>query len=140
MRVVLDTNVIVSALLKPEGNEGVILFFVLRGAFELCVLSQVLQEYREVLRRPRFKKLDPAHVDAALANSEKSARLVRAQQELQLSSHESDNRLYECAAAARADFIVTGNAKHFSAGHESTVILSPRKFLEVLRSIGGDEA
>lgn len=54
IRVVLDTNVAVSALLKPTGNEAAVLLLALSGALELCVSDAILTEYEEVLRRPRL--------------------------------------------------------------------------------------
>jgi uncharacterized protein len=48
--------------------------------------------------------------------------------------HESDNRVYECAATAGADYIVTGNAKHFQREYRSTRIVTPREFIELARA------
>src|ERR1035437_1450104 len=53
-------------------------------------------------------------------------------QPLNISGHEPDNRFYECADAASADYIVTGNLKHFSQSHRNTRIVNPRQFLELL--------
>ena len=53
-RVVLDTNVIVSATLVPSGAQAAVLLLALRGEVALYVPSAVLTEYAEVLRRPRF--------------------------------------------------------------------------------------
>ena len=74
-RVVLDTNVIVSALLVPPGTQGAILLLALRGHFALYVSPSVLAEYDEVLRRPRLK-LQPRQIDAALAAIRRVAHLV----------------------------------------------------------------
>jgi uncharacterized protein len=111
-RVVLDTNVIVSALLVPTDTQAVILSLALRGQFALCLSRPLLAEYEEVLRRPRLK-LQPRHIDAALAAIRKVARLVAPTQGLSISAHESDNRFLECAEAAEADYLVTGNSRHF---------------------------
>ena len=54
MRVVLDTNVLVSGLLAPFGPPGAIVRMVVSGALILCVDARVLSEYHDVLRRPRF--------------------------------------------------------------------------------------
>jgi predicted nucleic acid-binding protein len=51
---------------------------------------------------------------------------------LAISEHESDNRFYECADAAEADFIVTGNRKHFVKAHKNTQILTGRELLQML--------
>jgi uncharacterized protein len=51
---------------------------------------------------------------------------------VKISPDDSDNRLYECAEAAQADYLVTGNTKHFPVEHGSTKIVTPRQFLEIL--------
>ena len=61
-RVVLDTNVVVSALLKPQGLEDQILRLALAGRLLLCTSPAVLQEYALVLAAPKFK-LRPAEID-----------------------------------------------------------------------------
>jgi uncharacterized protein len=61
MKIVLDTNIVVSGLLHSEGNPGQILALALSGAIQICHHEQILAEYREVLARPRFK-LNPERV------------------------------------------------------------------------------
>jgi len=56
IRVVIDTNILVSALLQPEGRPAAVLMLVLSGEVQLCVSDPVFAEYDEVIRRPRFKR------------------------------------------------------------------------------------
>jgi len=100
-RVVLDTNIIVSALLVPAGTQASVLLLALREPNALYVSQPVLAEYDEVLRRPRLK-LQPRQIDEALAAIRKVARLVAPTQTLSVSADESDNRFLECAEAAEA--------------------------------------
>jgi predicted nucleic acid-binding protein len=58
--------------------------------------------------------------------------MVRPTTRLEISKHDSDNRFYECADAAQADYIVTGNARHFTKPHKNTRIVSGREFLELI--------
>jgi len=58
IRVVLDTNIIVSALLQPLGPPAQAFLLVLRDAVQMCVSSAVFAEYEEVLRRPRFSRTE----------------------------------------------------------------------------------
>lgn len=90
-RVVLDTNVIVSAVLVPAGTQAVILMLALTGRIALYVSAPILAEYDEVLRRPRLK-LQPHRIDAAMAAIRKVAHLVRPTHAISVSPHESDNR------------------------------------------------
>jgi uncharacterized protein len=101
----------------------------LQGQVELYVSSPILAEYEEVLRRPRLK-LKFRQIQEALAAIRKVARHVTPTQTLSLSSHESDNRFLECAEAAQADYLVTGNTRHFPQGHKTTKVVTGRQFLE----------
>ena len=133
-RVVLDTNVIVSALLVPSGTQGTILLLALRGYCALYVSPPVLAEYEEVLRRPRLK-LQARQIDTALSAIRKVARLVETIQAIAVSPDESDNRFLECAEAAEADYLVTGNIKHFPQSHNRTKVVTGRQFLDVLTHV-----
>src|SRR5579872_5278126 len=126
-RVVLDTNVIVSSLLVPAGTQASILTLAVRGHIELYVSPFVLAEHEEVLHRPRFR-LEPRHIDTALASIRKMAHLVEPTQVLSISSHESDNRILECAETAAADYLVTGNTRHFPQCYRQTKIVTGRRF------------
>src|ERR1019366_3930180 len=111
-RVVLDTNVVVSALLKPQGREDQVLRLALAGRLLLCVSPQVLAEYSRVLSSPKFK-FQPERI-------------------LRISEHEPDNRFYECASAAQAAFLVTGNLRHFKEDYQATKIVNARKLVDLL--------
>jgi predicted nucleic acid-binding protein len=81
------------------------------------------------LHRPRLK-LKPRQIQEALAGIRKIAHYVTPAQTLSLSSHESDNRFLECAEAAQADYLVTGNTRHFPQSHKMTKVVTGRQFLE----------
>ncbi len=102
-----------------------------RGEIALYVSSPVLREYEEVLCRPRFK-LKPHQIDSALREIRKVGHLVQPAHTLSISTHDSDNRFLECAKAADADYLVTGNTRHFPQIHGKTRIVPGRRFLELL--------
>lgn len=79
--------------------------------------------------RPRLK-LQPRLIEAALQGIREAAHLVVPPQPLSVSVHEPDNRLLEYAEAAAADYLVTGNTRHFPKGHGKTRIVSSRQFLD----------
>src|SRR4051812_26775625 len=113
-QVVIDTNVVVSANLVDAGPSAAILdLAVNRKAIQMCVSPAVLTEYEEVLRRPRLK-LTAAKIAGALARIRSAARMVYPSKTLAISGHESDNRFYECAEAAEANYLITGNTGDFS--------------------------
>jgi hypothetical protein len=75
------------------------------------------------LRRPRLK-LQTRQIQEALAAIRKVAHFIMPTQTLSVSAHESDNRFLECAEAARADYLVTGNTRHFPQSHKTTKIVT----------------
>lgn len=131
-RIVIDTNVLVSAALQSRGLPARLLELVAAGAAELCISEEVLEEYREVLGRAKFTGLDPRHVARLLTAIAGEALLVRPASRLAESPDESDNRFYECAAAAKADYIVTGNARHFKTPYGTAKIVTVRQLLTLL--------
>jgi putative PIN family toxin of toxin-antitoxin system len=58
IRVVLDTNVIVSALLQPLGPPAAVFLLVASGAAQMCVSGNIYAEYEEVIRRPRLERTE----------------------------------------------------------------------------------
>jgi len=84
-----------------------------------------------VLRRPRLK-LDPARIAHTLAVIRSTSTEVFPTGTLAISSHKSDNRFYECAKAAKAEFLITGNTAHFRKNHKNTKIITPRDFIDLI--------
>jgi putative PIN family toxin of toxin-antitoxin system len=133
IRVVLDTNIIVSALLQPFGSPAQVFMLAVSGSIQLCVSGKVYAEYEEVLTRPRLQR--PQHVvSAALRAIRDRSFWVRPLEPIRICSDPDDNIFLECAQAARADYLVTGNLKHFPASLEDTRIVSPRALLDFLLS------
>ena len=114
MRLVLDTNVLVSGLLNPHGPPGRILDLVLAGKLRLVVDDRIADEYREVLLRPRFG-FDPAAVAALLTFVEGESEWVSALPVAIALADVGDQPFAEVAIASAADFLVTGNPRHFPA-------------------------
>ncbi len=131
IRVVVDTNAVVSANLRDEGFSALILDLATNGKILMFVSEQILREYEEVLLRPRLK-LDRTRVRNAPAVIGKTSELINVGNTLTISSDESDNRFYECAAAAKAHFLITGNTKHFPMHHKFTQVVTPRESIERL--------
>jgi putative PIN family toxin of toxin-antitoxin system len=131
VRVVLDTNIIVSACLRPEGAPATIVELALLGAFTLCLSRDVLSEYKEVLGRPKFSR-HSERTEEIMAGIQEISELVIPTTRLELSLDEEDNRLLECAEAAHAEMLVTGNQKHFPKHFGNTRVVTPRDFLTEL--------
>ena len=93
-RVVLDTNVIISARLVLSGTQATILSLALRGQIALYVSEPVLAEYEAVLRRPRFK-LTRDGIEEVLNAIRRVALPVVTGETVSVSPDESDNRFLE---------------------------------------------
>jgi uncharacterized protein len=128
LRVVLDTNVVVSAALKPDGLQRTVLLVAMTRPARLYVTAPILSEYREVLARPEFnirKGLRRQFVQLI----ENRAHLVSPSRTAVITTDPDDNKFIECVDAARADYLVTGNLRHFPRFWKQTKIISSREFL-----------
>jgi len=132
MRVVLDTNVIVSALNFP-GNERLVLELALRGRFELCLSRFILEEVAGVLTRKFDWDMDRAA--QVLQGIENAATVIDPPRlpEVVAGGH-ADNRVLECAVAAGADYLVTGDRRHLLpiGERQGTRIVNAPRFLSAL--------
>ena len=129
IRVVLDTNVVVSAHLNSEGYERSVLDLALSGKLRMFVSEAILQEYESVLRRPKFR-LKALDVSRSLRLLRAAARVVAPYGKLSVARDLGDNRFLECAEAAKADYLVTGNKRHFPKQWRQTLMVNARELLE----------
>ncbi len=131
MRVVLDTNILISACWTPGGLEAETVKRALAGTITACVSPPVLAEYRDVLFRDKFAALR-ARAEGLLSTLEARAFHVNPVMPVSAASDEDDNRFLECAAEAGAAYLVTGNLKHYPAEWGVTKIVNAREFLSSL--------
>ena len=129
IRVVLDTNVIVSAHLNGEGYERHVLDLVLADKLRLLASEPILAEYEGVLRRPKFG-IRPSLVRRSMRSLRRAARVVRPQLKLNVTDDPADNPFLECAEASRADYLVMGNKRRFPRQWKPTLVVNAREFLE----------
>lgn len=133
MKLVLDTNVLVSGFLNPYGPPGSIVGFAASGDLTLCYDARVLAEYREVLLRPKFE-LDAQAVDDFLAQVEAEGEPVTTTPLPHHLPDRSDEPFLEVALSARAACLVTGNRQHFPARLcLGMKVLSPAEFVDAFR-------
>jgi uncharacterized protein len=104
---------------------------VRRQLISAAVSPPILQEYQAVLSRRKFR-LSAQRLDEFLFPFRNFATAFNPRGQLAVSPDESDNRFLECAEAANADFLVTGNLRHFPERHGVTRIVDARTFLNVL--------
>jgi putative PIN family toxin of toxin-antitoxin system len=128
--IVLDTNVVVSGILRPFGKPAMILRLVAAGRIRCAYDLRLLTEYRNVLDRPKFG-FSKTQVNTFLAQMEEEGLLVAAGPLSTRLPDPNDEPFLEVALAARAEVLVTGNKRHFPRGEYGGVkIDSPGEFLE----------
>jgi putative PIN family toxin of toxin-antitoxin system len=130
--VAFDTNVLVSAMYTPHGNESRAIELWHAGRLKLAVSDAMLAEYETVLTRPKFR-FDPDKVRRFLAPFQAHRPRIVPPQTLSVCPHEPDNRFLECAEAAQADFLITGNLRHFPQSYGPTRILNAKTFLDLIQ-------
>ena len=131
LRLVLDTNIIVSAALKPAGLQRTVVLLALTRPARFYLSPQVFAEYRAVLSRGEL------HIRKGLRHQllqllENGAHFVTPSRPLQVTVDPADNIFLECADAARADYLITGNERHFPKFWKKTKIISTREFMGIV--------
>lgn len=133
-RLVLDTNVVISALLSACRAPAILLDLTLAGEITLLADDRILAEYRAVAHRPKFalETTQLSRVFAALESM--TERIVPHPLAIELPDPD-DLPFLEVAIAGHADALVTGDARHFRSGRtvHPVPILTPREMLDRLR-------
>ena len=130
MRLVVDTNVLVSGLLSPFGPPGVIVNLITTGRARLCYDARIFTEYLDVLQRPAFPFAE-REVAALLAQVAASGELVAPTPLSTPLPDSTDAPFLEVAIAASAEYLATGNLKHFPPDRRGGArVVSPRAFVE----------
>ncbi|MBK5100809.1 MAG: putative toxin-antitoxin system toxin component, PIN family [Desulfobacteraceae bacterium] len=137
MKIVLDTNVLVSGLLTPFGTSGEIVRMVSAGRLILQYDSRILLEYQEVLYRSKFQ-FNNENVGLLLDYIKKNGQLVPTGPLKKGLPDPDDAPFLEVAIGGKAECLVTGNKVHFPRSfREGIKILSPTEFINFYRKRGG---
>jgi putative PIN family toxin of toxin-antitoxin system len=133
MRVVIDTDVLVSGIINPHGSPGRVLDAVLARAVLALHDDRILSEYREVLHRPAFGFAE-TDIDTLLDFSELSGEHVSTRDIGVLLPDPADLPFLEVAILGHADALVTGNLKHFKpkSGRHKVNVCAPGEFVKKL--------
>jgi putative PIN family toxin of toxin-antitoxin system len=130
MIVVLDTNILVSALINPTGVPATLLGLLLNGRLTVLYDNRILAEYRDVLSREKFhfkKSLILQLLDYVSHEGE----FIAAEPLRVPTVSEGDKMFYEVAKSGKAQFLVTGNKKHFPS---EDMVRTPKEFLDMYLS------
>jgi len=127
MKLILDTNVIVSALLSPHGLSAKILNLVLNGSVTIVYDNCILSEYIDVLHREKFK-IKKDLVKFVIDFIEKEGEYKISVPQNVKFEDEEDKNFYELYKSGEVDYLITGNKKHFP---NEKGIKSPREYIEI---------
>ncbi|MFH1097625.1 MAG: putative toxin-antitoxin system toxin component, PIN family [Candidatus Desantisbacteria bacterium] len=130
-KVVVDTNVFVSAHLIPNGNPVRVIDFWIEGDYLLLVSKPIIEEIIRVLHE---KEIDTKRIEKLLFLLSQKAIMVTPKEEIfAIKNDPSDNKFLECAVFGRADYIVSGD-KHLLelVEYDGIKILTPKEFLYAL--------
>jgi putative PIN family toxin of toxin-antitoxin system len=129
IRVVIDTNILVSALLTSGGLPEAVITLATSGEVQWFASESVLAEYEDVLKRPRLA-IDSDKAADAMARIRAIVSIVSPTVRVAAARDPDDNHFLECAEAAQADYLVTGNIRHFPEVWKETRTVTPREFLD----------
>ena len=130
-RVVIDTNVIISSIIQRSFPYKIMTELFAEGKITMCVSEELMKEYYDVLRRPKFVKYYDftARAEILLADIELKATMFIPKISLDFLPDKDDNKILELADVCVADYIVTGNTNDFTfPTYKNTQILTPRDF------------
>jgi uncharacterized protein len=130
LRLVIDTNVLISAALKPEGLQRTSLILAVTKPALFYVSHPIFKEYADVLSRPELA-IRKGIRQQLLQLVKNHSHIVTPSRRLEVCTDPDDNVFIEGADAARADYLITGNQKHFPRFWMKTKIITTREFISL---------
>ena len=131
LRLVIDTNVVVSAAIRPDGLQRTVVLLALTKPARWYISNAILSEYSTVLARPELG-IRRGLRQQLLQLIKNRARTVVPSDLPVVTKDPADNVFVECAEAARADYLITGNQRHFPEFWKSTKVITSREFLNII--------
>ena len=133
MKIVLDTNVLVSGLISPFGHPAEIVRMVSANLLQLCYDARIISEYNDVLKRARFK-FNKEKINTLLEQIEACGYIFAAKPLCEKLPDKDDEAFLEIALSSKVKYLITGNTKHFPKGEYNNIrIVSPGVFIEEYR-------
>ena len=135
MRLILDTNVLVSANIQRSYPYFIVDLIFADPNLELCFSEELFTEYVDVLNREKFAKFPNFHSRAQILLSDirTFGFQFTTNTKVEIIKDEPDNRLLELAETCKAQYLVTGNTNDFTmTEHKGTKIVSPKEFFEII--------
>jgi len=132
-KIILDTNVIVSALISNSIPTKILYELVLNKLIKPCLSKEIFAEYIEVLERDKFSKFHSfkSKANLVLIQLREISEFYETDRKIEILTDISDNKFLELASISSADYLITGNTLDFTITEfEYTKILTPRQYWE----------
>lgn len=135
LKVIVDTNVLVSSLIQRNYPFLVVDYLLMETQIELCISDEVIREYVDVLNRVKFFKYPEYEIRSKMliASIKRIGFFYSPVGRVHIIHDESDNRFLELAETCNADYLITGNVRHFAMPeYKKTKIVTPKEFWELM--------
>jgi putative PIN family toxin of toxin-antitoxin system len=127
MKIVLDTNIIVSAFINPQGIPGEIISLILSKKITICYDNKIFSEYMEIFKKSKFD-FDSILVDEFLDFIKENGEYIIAEPQKIKFTDDDDKKFYDVYKSSDASYIITGNQKHFP---KEKNIITPGEYIEI---------
>jgi len=136
-KIVLDTNVLVSALINPHGKPAQIINYVFENKIRLFTSPSIMEELERVLSYPKLMKrhgLNSEELKEFISDLLSIMSLIEEEKIIEVIMEDpSDNKYLSCAIDAKVDFIISGDIHLLNLGeYEGNRIVTPAQFLEIM--------
>jgi len=141
LKIVLDTNVLVSALINPHGKPAQIINYVFENKLRLFTSPSIIEEMERVLSYPKLMKrhgLEKEELREFVSDLLSIMLLIEEEKTTEvIMEGPSDNKYLSCAINGKVDFIISGDIHLLNLGeYEGIQIVTPTRFLQIM---GGEE-
>ncbi len=130
-KLILDTNILVSALISDSIPARILYELVLTQRVKICLSDEIFSEYIEVFNRGKFMKYPAfkSNANIVLNKLREISIYYETDRRIEILTDPSDNKFLELASVSSADYLITGNTVDFQIKEfEYTQILTPREY------------
>lgn len=135
-KLILDTNILVSALISNSVPTKILYELVLTQKVKVCLSNEIFAEYVAVMNREKFIKYSnfKTKSDIVLSKLREISKNYKTDRKIEILTDTSDNKFLELSAVSSADFLITGNTLDFPMTEfEYTKILTPREYWDYFK-------
>ena len=133
IKVIVDTNILISAILKDRLPEKVILLIIEDERFDWLASEEIIQEYKTVITRPKFH-IHEDEIKFQFDLIDRMTTIVYPDLNITFQRDQKDAKFLSCSLASNADFLITGDSDLADMGHyNNTRIISVSEFVLLFR-------